>query len=202
MRLKYRFGEFELNPATRELTRNGSPVPLRPRSLECLVYLIAHRDRAVGRDELISAVWGRIDTADTVVAQTLLRARKALDDTGQQQTMIRTVPRFGYRWVAPVQEVAIEVDPDAAPVEVAPLVDDDADLDIEPEAEHDAAIETPPPQGTTVKRIPRLAWPILVVLLLAIGIGIWFFLRSDKPSPQALANDAVLVMPFTVAPAD
>src|SRR5690349_15496036 len=104
--MKYVFGEFELNPATRELSRNGSPVPLRPRSLECLVYLIEHRDRAVGRDELVAAVWGKVDAADTVVAQTLLRARKALDDTGSQQGMIRTVPRFGYRWVAPVREAA------------------------------------------------------------------------------------------------
>jgi DNA-binding winged helix-turn-helix (wHTH) protein/tetratricopeptide (TPR) repeat protein len=106
MRPRYLFGEFELNPASRELLRHGQPVALRPRSLECLVYLIEHRDRAVGRDELISAVWGRVDVSDTVVAQTLLRARKALDDTGNQQVMIRTLPRFGYRWVAPVREVA------------------------------------------------------------------------------------------------
>lgn len=103
--MKYAFGEFELNPATRELWRNGVAVALRPRSLECLVYLIEHRDRAVGRDELVAAVWGKVDAADTVVAQTVLRARKALDDTGSQQGMIRTLPRFGYRWVAPVREV-------------------------------------------------------------------------------------------------
>lgn len=112
MRPRYLFGEFELNPASRELSRNGKPVALRPRSLECLIYLIEHRDRAVGRDELISAVWGRIDASDTVVAQTLLRARKALDDTGNQQAMIRTLPRFGYRWVAPISEVAIPPDAD------------------------------------------------------------------------------------------
>jgi DNA-binding winged helix-turn-helix (wHTH) protein/tetratricopeptide (TPR) repeat protein len=104
--MKYAFGEFELNPATRELLRNGNPIALRPRSLECLIYLIEHRDRAVGRDELIAAVWGRVDAGDAVVAQTLLRARKALDDTGNQQAMIRTLPRFGYRWVAPVREMA------------------------------------------------------------------------------------------------
>jgi DNA-binding winged helix-turn-helix (wHTH) protein len=68
MRSKYRFGDFELNPASRELLRKGVPVPLRPRSLECLVYLIEHRDRAVGRDELIAAVWGRVDASDTVAA--------------------------------------------------------------------------------------------------------------------------------------
>ena len=130
MRLKYLFGEFELNPASRELLRNGRPVALRPKSLECLVYLIEHRDRAVGRDELISAVWGRVDASDTVVAQTLLRARKALDDTGSQQGMIRTVPRFGYQWVLPVQEQALSSDAvsgdDAASGEKAASAEDAA----------------------------------------------------------------------------
>jgi DNA-binding winged helix-turn-helix (wHTH) protein/tetratricopeptide (TPR) repeat protein len=110
--MKYVFGQFELNPAARELLRDGTPVSLRPRSLECLIYLIEHRDRAIGRDELISAVWGKVEVGDTVLAQTLLRARKALDDTGSQQAMIRTLPRFGYRWVAPTQEVAASSDPD------------------------------------------------------------------------------------------
>lgn len=111
--MKYIFGDFELNPATRELLRNGDRVSLRPRSLECLIYLIEHRDRAVGRDELIAAVWGKVDAGDSVVAQTLLRARKALDDSGSQQGMIRTLPRFGYRWVAPIREVATSSDGDA-----------------------------------------------------------------------------------------
>ena len=76
MRPRYLFGEFELNPASRELLRNGKPIALRPRSLECLIYLIEHRDRAVGRDELIAAVWGRVDASDTVVAHVVARARR------------------------------------------------------------------------------------------------------------------------------
>ncbi len=105
---KYRFDEFELDPAARDLLRNGERVALPPKSFECLAYLLSHRDRAVGRDELISAVWGRIEVSDTVVAQTLLRARKAIGDSGGRQLLIRTVPRFGYRWIAPVREGTAE----------------------------------------------------------------------------------------------
>jgi DNA-binding winged helix-turn-helix (wHTH) protein/tetratricopeptide (TPR) repeat protein len=160
MRPKYLFGEFELNPASRELLRNGKPVALRPRSLECLIYLIEHRDRAVGRDELIAAVWGRVDASDTVVAQTLLRARKALDDTGNQQVMIRTLPRFGYRWVAPIKEVAIPSDANMAETagagahvaDVVPSasvqsaeVDNETEADVEGETlDADAALEVEP----------------------------------------------------------
>ncbi|HEV8693494.1 MAG TPA: winged helix-turn-helix domain-containing protein [Lysobacter sp.] len=163
MRPKYLFGEFELNPASRELLRNGKPIALRPRSLECLIYLIEHRDRAVGRDELIAAVWGRVDASDTVVAQTLLRARKALDDTGNQQVMIRTLPRFGYRWVAPIKEVAIPSDAnvaetvdaggqfaDAVPSASAQYVEPDSETesDVEGEAlDGDGALEVEPPEA-------------------------------------------------------
>ena len=116
MRLvRYQFGEYELDPASRELSRRGERIALPPKSFECLAYLVAHRDRAVGRDELISAVWGRVEVSDTVVAQTLLRARKAFGDAGDRQEIVRTVPRFGYRWVASVREVDPSM-PAAAPV--------------------------------------------------------------------------------------
>lgn len=208
MRTKYLFGEFELNPASRELLRSGKPVALRPRSLECLIYLIEHRDRAVGRDELISAVWGRVDASDTVVAQTLLRARKALDDTGNQQVMIRTLPRFGYRWVAPIKEVAISSDADATetaytggqvadampPVSAQYIeadIDAEADdveddlLDIDETIEVDspeviaADMEyTPEASPTLGKRRYLLRLGLPVLLALIVAVGLGFFIYS------------------------
>src|SRR5690242_17191798 len=94
----YRFGDYRLAPAARELWYREQLVALPPKSLDCLIWLVEHRERAVGRDELISAVWGRVDVSDDVLAQTLLRARRAVGDTGNEQRAIRTVPRFGYRW--------------------------------------------------------------------------------------------------------
>jgi len=249
--MKYVFGEFELNPATRELLRNGTPVALRPRSLECLVYLVEHRDRAVGRDELIAAVWGRVDAGDAVVAQTLLRARKALDDTGNQQGMIRTLPRFGYRWVAPIREVATS--PDAGPesphddgghgygAEVVVPTADDAEAyaaalsvldtdegqgDVEPaygvetapgvaaqtldDAREDAAIagareevgEAAQAATGEKRRTWRVGLLAGIALLAAIGIGLLLQRHFAQGRPQAVANDAVLVMPVAVIPMD
>ncbi|HEY0232896.1 MAG TPA: transcriptional regulator, partial [Dokdonella sp.] len=99
---RYRFDDFELDTLSRELRKAGAAIPLPLKSFDCLVYLLERRDRAVGRDELISAVWGRIDVSDALLGQTLARARRAVDDTGGEQRVIRTVPRFGYRWVVPV----------------------------------------------------------------------------------------------------
>lgn len=218
----YRFGEFELDPASRELRRHDEPVSLPPKSFECLVYLIQHRDRAVGRDELISAVWGRVDASDALVAQTLLRARRAVGDTaGSEQATIRTVPRFGYRWVAAVAEVeagtAVATPDDAVPIATA--AETDPTTLAEPGAAqampHAAGVASEPgPMATDgIAPVPGVApatrsrrrptlW-ILGLVVVAIGAALsWRFWPSTGEKPPANARQAselAIVMPVAVA---
>lgn len=100
------FDDFCLNPLARELSRNGESIALAASAFDCLVYLIEHRERPVGKDELISAVWGRDDVSDNLLAQTIVRLRRSLGDAGNEQRCIRTVPRVGYRWMLDTQIVA------------------------------------------------------------------------------------------------
>jgi DNA-binding winged helix-turn-helix (wHTH) protein/tetratricopeptide (TPR) repeat protein len=116
----YRFGEYTLNTRTRELRCSDALVALSPRAFGCLVHLIEHRDRAVDKDELVRAIWGRPNVSDTQLGQTILRARRAVGDDGQGQQAIRTVSRYGYRWVFDVDVAEL---PDATPV---PVVEADA----------------------------------------------------------------------------
>jgi len=95
----YHFGDFRLDPVARELSRNGEPITVAANALLCLVYLVEHRERAVGKDELVSAVWGRTDVSDNVLAQTIVRLRRALGDLSTEPGGIKTIPRVGYRWV-------------------------------------------------------------------------------------------------------
>ena len=88
----YRFGTFYLRPAARELLKAGDPVALPSRVFDCLVYLLDNRDRAIGRDELGAAVWGRTDVSDAQLSQAILRARRAVDDDGNERSCIRTIP--------------------------------------------------------------------------------------------------------------
>ena len=111
----HRYGEYRIDPLARELYRADSLVPLSPKVFDCLVYLIEHRDRAVGRDELIAAVWGRADVSDTLLGQTLLKARRAVGDDGNEQHAIRTIPRFGYRWIGTLTDTPSEPLPDDRP---------------------------------------------------------------------------------------
>src|SRR6478736_10074185 len=115
---RYRFGTRVLDPARRELRCDDVPQQLPARTFECLHYLIAHRDRAVGRDELVRAVFGRRAVSDAQLAQIVLRARRAIGDDGQEQRAIRTVPRFGFRWTAEIETIEAVVPP-VAPATIA-----------------------------------------------------------------------------------
>src|SRR3954468_19481804 len=109
MSRSYRFGEFLVNPASRELWRGQRLVALPPPVFDCLSYLLEHHERAVGRDELVAAVWGKTEISDTLLGQTVLRLRRELGDDAREQRLLRTIPRFGYHWVAPLEIGASEI---------------------------------------------------------------------------------------------
>jgi DNA-binding winged helix-turn-helix (wHTH) protein len=196
----YRFGEYRLDPSTHELTSRGSRVALPPKSFECLAYLLEHRERTVGRDELISAVWGRTDVADTVVAQTLLRARRAVGDTGGEQAVVRTVPRFGYRWVAAVERV--DAADAAAPAADAMPAPDSAAADAPPVAADDVPAATEP---LHTHRVRLAAFAIAGLLFAALAFVAWRSRPAATPSTasgaatQAVARDVFLVLPVSLA---
>lgn len=98
----YRFADCILDSRLRELTVGDTPVHLEPQVFDLLVYLLECRDRVVSRDELSDAVWqGRIVSDGTISAR-IFAARQAVGDTGEAQAVIRTVPRRGFRFTAPV----------------------------------------------------------------------------------------------------
>lgn len=193
--IRYRFGEFVLDPAVRELSRAGHRLPLPLKSLECLVYLVANRERAVGRDELVSAVWGRADVSDTVITQTMRRARKALDDAGDRQTMIRTVPGFGYRWVAEVEELdpaAPAVTSTSAPEPIADVESADAPAPV--------AVALEPEAGSVFRR-PRISrWLIVLALVTAVLLLGFVAARIMHPAPSSTASTAAAQVRATVLP--
>ncbi len=97
------FADCRLNTGSRELIRGGQPVAIEPRTFDLLVYLVKNRDRAVGKDELQEKVWGTI-VSDTALTRSVMKLRKALGDPTSEAKIIKTVPRYGYRFVAGINE--------------------------------------------------------------------------------------------------
>jgi len=98
------FEDLELDLAQVELRRSGVRVPVEPQVFEVLAYLVLHRDRVVGKEELMDAVWGGRFVSETAVTSRIKQARHAIGDNGQAQRLIRTVHGHGYRFVGPARE--------------------------------------------------------------------------------------------------
>lgn len=101
----YRFDEFRLDVAARELWRGEEEVSLRRKVFDCLVYLVEHRDRVVGRDELIKAAWKTIHLSDSVLGRAVFELRQSLGDNDDEPRYVKTIRGLGYRWVSPVDVV-------------------------------------------------------------------------------------------------
>jgi TolB-like protein len=100
----------------RELRRGAQPVALEPQVFDLVVYLVRNRGRVVTKDDLIQGVWGGRIVSDSALTTPLNAVRKAVDDSGAAQRVIRTVPRRGVRFIGEVSE---DGEP-AAPVGLAP----------------------------------------------------------------------------------
>jgi TolB-like protein/Tfp pilus assembly protein PilF len=119
--MRYRFADFELDTERLEFWAEGEVRALEPQVFDVLRHLVENAERLVSRDELIEAVWdGRI-VSDATIGARINAVRRALGDSGERQALIKTVPRRGFRFVAPV--VQADQAPDAGSAASPPAED-------------------------------------------------------------------------------
>src|SRR6266436_7326589 len=99
-----RFDDYTLDVARGCLRTADREIELRPKSFEVLRYLVENAGRLVTKDELIKAAWPNVVVTDDSLMQCVSEVRHAIADDGQ--TVIKTVPRRGYRFAAPILCVA------------------------------------------------------------------------------------------------
>lgn len=102
--MRYFFEDYVLDTARHELRRNGLIVPAAPQALDLLIYLIQHRDRIVTKDQLVAGVWEGRAITDSALTTRLNVVRSIVGDSGQEQRLIRTLPRKGFRFLADIRE--------------------------------------------------------------------------------------------------
>jgi TolB-like protein/Tfp pilus assembly protein PilF len=98
------FEDCVLDLDRRELQRASRVVPTPPQVFDLLAYLAKCRERVVSRDELVDAIWAGRIVSESTLASHINAVRKAVGDSGQQQRVIRTVARKGFRFAAELQE--------------------------------------------------------------------------------------------------
>src|SRR5262249_9026508 len=98
----YVFEDYELDTQLRALRRSGQEISLEPKMFEVLLYLVRHHDTVVLKSDLLAAVWPEVLVQPHAVERCINLVRTALGDNGREQRFIKTIPKVGYRFVAPV----------------------------------------------------------------------------------------------------
>ena len=181
----FRFGLFEADVAHATLTRNGVRVKIQDQPFRVLVLLLEQPGEIITRDQLRKALWtdGTHVDFDGSLNVILKKLRAALDDDSENPRFIETVPRRGYRFIAPVTQEQRSQTAASVPV-----------------AEFAPAAAVVPPPVLEAPQNPRLSVPSLSprnlvlyavpALIVLVAVGIWLGWRSSRSSAEAAAFKA------------
>jgi DNA-binding winged helix-turn-helix (wHTH) protein/TolB-like protein/Flp pilus assembly protein TadD len=167
----YEFGPYLLDAVERLLSRDGEVVPLQPKVFDLLLVLVERHGRLLEKDELMKAVWPDTVVEEVNLANNISILRKTISENGRQ--LIETVPKRGYRFVAPVREreepVIAETKPQSAP----------------------------PVRGIShwARRQIRLVI-LLAILLIGVAGAISYRLAARRPAEPGMAIKSIAVLPL------
>ncbi len=168
--MTYRFGVFEFDTDQGELRKSGRAVALEPQPAKALALLLARAGEVVGRDDLRDAVWGASTHVDfdRGLAYCLSQVRAALGDSGENPRFVQTLPKKGYKFIAPVIAVAAGPDTATGPIE-------------------------PPVGGPSIGEVFR-KWQALGYALVGVALAIgWLLSRAAPVEPPEKIVIAVSV---------
>jgi TolB-like protein/DNA-binding winged helix-turn-helix (wHTH) protein/Flp pilus assembly protein TadD len=183
------FKAFRLDTLNHLLWRDADRVPLAPKGFDVLAYLVEHAGRVVTQDEILQALWPETYVNPEVLRKYIQEIRKALGDRPENPEFIETLPKRGYRFVAPVtDETAVEPTelPTSPPTEKQPAEDPDS-------------TETTPLQRRRFLA-KRARWKLAIVVILAVvaaaAIGAHF--RPGRSGAKASSSNhtSIAVLPF------
>jgi TolB-like protein/DNA-binding winged helix-turn-helix (wHTH) protein len=190
-----RFGVFELDLRSGELQKEGRKIRLEGQPIDVLVCLLENRGELVTREELHRKLW----PADTFVNfehglnAAVKRLRQALNDSAGNPRFVETLPRRGYRFIAPIQAVAVSADVsevnDVAAVAETPVTRDP------PEPKDDEPVDLSGETVVPAHQRPQRAWNWKwsgVALFVVLGAGAAWILRPASHPPQVIRSLAVL----------
>jgi DNA-binding winged helix-turn-helix (wHTH) protein/tetratricopeptide (TPR) repeat protein len=102
---QYVFGEFRLDATQRALFRRNDLVPLTPKALETLLFLVERHGQIVDKKDLMDAIWPDTFVEEVSLARNVSVLRKMLSENEDGQPYIETIPKRGYRFVASIEEL-------------------------------------------------------------------------------------------------
>ncbi|MEO7649358.1 MAG: winged helix-turn-helix domain-containing protein, partial [Bryobacteraceae bacterium] len=168
----YEFGSFRIDSAERLLFRGEELIPLTPKAIDTLLALLSQPGRVLEKDDLIKMVWRDSFVEEGGLARNISSLRKVFSDAGGDVQFIETIPKRGYRFVAPVKETQSVVE---GPVERPQVLD-----------------LPPPPQPVPKTRFAWIAGAVLLVLTLTAA-AFYFTGRLASSAPRF---NSIVVLPL------
>jgi TolB-like protein/DNA-binding winged helix-turn-helix (wHTH) protein len=184
----YRFGVFEVNFRTRELRKDGTKIKLQDKPLQLLLLLLDHAGEIVSREEVRAALWpaGMFVDFDANSKTILTKLRQALGDLAENPIFVETIPRHGYRFIAPVTRVDSSHDRTT-------------ESSIEPTS-HAEASTLSPPASDLPTATSRISWrQSLAFGVLACFIVVFVLVLHSRRAPVRPSTPrriVLLVLPF------
>jgi DNA-binding winged helix-turn-helix (wHTH) protein/Tfp pilus assembly protein PilF len=184
----FQFGEFQIDARARTLRRENTPVALKFRAFDLLLYLVQNSGKVLARDELIKNVWPDAFVDENSLAQSISSLRRALEEKPGDNSYIVTLPGRGYQFVAAVKIVVQEslpVVPDAATAaghDPSGMIFQQHTIRTSIITEEQAISGTAALLADRAVRVPKLwkiALPVLAVALLVAG-GLSYRSRQSK----------------------
>lgn len=194
----YEFAEFRLEPQTRQLTRNGEPISIRPRHFQLLLLLIENSGRLVSREEIIDRIWADDIVEDGNLTQGIHFLRRLIDDPQRPEGSILTVPKRGYVFTGEVRTPGAVISPrptDSAILTAPSVPADPAVLTAPPRGALSQSSSAIPTTGRTstrsLSKAGRRYSLAFGAVLLTLLLGLYIILGSPLRSLTILAHDAI-----------
>src|SRR5580700_10981445 len=183
------FKSFRLDTANHFLWRDGDRVPLAPKGFDVLAYLVEHVGQVMTQDEILEALWPETYVNPEVLRKYIQEIRKALRDRPDNPEFIETLPKRGYRFVAPVtDESGVEPQESASSL---PPVEQATEATVEAELT---------PLAVETSSAERTLWKLAIILVLAIvaavAIGAYFRPARSVANASSSDNTSIAVLPF------
>jgi DNA-binding winged helix-turn-helix (wHTH) protein len=190
-----RFGVFELNLDLEELRKNGTLIKLPPQPFKLLALLASHSGQVVTRDEIQAQLWGNDTFIDFEqgVNKCIKQIRSALSDNPDNPLYLETIPRRGYRFLAPVRTKIVPAPPPqvreassglianvAGQVRARAEMASQAKASAAPERLSDKSSGDVAPSSPAAEqgRPARLFWVLIPALIVLAVLAYWFFARG------------------------
>ncbi|HUP06856.1 MAG TPA: tetratricopeptide repeat protein [Caldimonas sp.] len=190
-------GGWSVDPAADELRRGKETARIEPKAMEVLLALAARAGEVVTREALLESVWPGVVVGDEVLTQGIIKLRKALGDHPRAPTYIETVPKRGYRLIAPVTQSDLAPAPEPARMPGPAPVPESMSAQAGAPAPTSAPVQGPAPSPLSApigRRTPAFRGPAIAAVVIAVAwvAGVRIAPTWLQPPPAAVGDSGAL----------